>query len=192
MIEAFQTLTDRENPEYVRKNGPFICTDERAWLHDGYYFWDEDITLAHFWGKSKLRKKYIICKTYYNLNERCWDLYGKFKHRQELIKIYKGIKNRNINSGKPIKFREIIEELISKNLMKYEAIRAEGTLSIAKHNRFHLSILLEERMVNHDAVRHMLNLRPAIQLCFFNKNSLERDNFEIVYPQAYTEEEMVF
>lgn len=34
----YQTVEDRENPDYVEQHGPFICTNKNAWLGEGYYF----------------------------------------------------------------------------------------------------------------------------------------------------------
>lgn len=35
--ELYQTVEDRDNPDYVLENGPFKCISN-AWLGDGYYF----------------------------------------------------------------------------------------------------------------------------------------------------------
>jgi len=198
MIDAFQTLKDQNNPKYVRENGPFECTDEDAWMHNGYYFWDEDIKLCHWWGRTRCRGEYLICKTSYELNDKCWDIYGKYAHREELIAIFNGIRAKNINSGKPIKVRDIVEYLTIRGLMKYEAMRMVGTESINKKDPIYESILLQKRKKytkksGYLEIVHLLELRPPIQICFFNKNGLNRKGFQIVYPDKYTEnDEYVF
>ena len=57
--KIFQTLEDRNNPDEVESQGPFICTNN-PWLGKGYYFWDTFLDLAHWWGTKaffKLRNK---------------------------------------------------------------------------------------------------------------------------------------
>ena len=44
--KIFQTLEDRNNPDEVESQGPFICTNN-PWLGKGYYFWDTFLDLAH-------------------------------------------------------------------------------------------------------------------------------------------------
>ena len=43
--KIFQTLEDRNNPDEVESQGPFICTNN-PWLGKGYYFWDTFLDLA--------------------------------------------------------------------------------------------------------------------------------------------------
>lgn len=194
MYKAFQTLKDKGDPNNAVTNGPILCKDEKAWLHTGYYFWDEDIDVAHWWGKVHCQKKYIICKSKYirDLN-RCWDLYNCYEHRLEIRSIVKEIKRRNINKGKEVRVRDVINHLIDTGCMKYEAVRVAGTNSISEEGKFHDSIPLEIRNTRWGSVAHKLDLRPAIQICFYTKEALDRTGFNIVYPDKYiNEEENVF
>lgn len=47
----YQTLEDRNNNKAVETNGPGYCDSKKAWLCEGYYFWEAGIETAHWWGK---------------------------------------------------------------------------------------------------------------------------------------------
>lgn len=61
----FQTLEDRDNPDKVEQHGPYQ-SEMSHWLGKGYYFWDRNITRAHWWGrkakfhKDNLRASFIL------------------------------------------------------------------------------------------------------------------------------------
>ena len=83
--KIFQTLEDRNNPDEVESQGPFICTNN-PWLGKGYYFWDTFLDLAHWWGKQVHSGNYIICQTFIEDNsEYILDLVGNTQHLIEFI-----------------------------------------------------------------------------------------------------------
>ena len=41
--KAYQTLENRNNPDQIEEQGPFLCNRKSAWLGEGYYFWDSFI-----------------------------------------------------------------------------------------------------------------------------------------------------
>jgi len=68
--KIYQTLEDRNNPDVVENQGPFLCNRKDVWLGIGYYFWDSFIENAHWWGKEGARyKNYFICESSFELNE---------------------------------------------------------------------------------------------------------------------------
>ena len=36
--KAYQTLENRNNPDKIEEQGPFLCSHKNAWLGKGYYF----------------------------------------------------------------------------------------------------------------------------------------------------------
>ena len=69
--KAYQTLENRNNPDKIEEQGPFLCSHKNAWLGKGYYFWDSFIENAHWWGQKGARYKngYVICESTFELDE---------------------------------------------------------------------------------------------------------------------------
>lgn len=187
-MDIFQTLEDRENPDHVEDYGPFKCTRENAWMHDGYYFWEYEVNLSHWWGNAVHNGNYIICKSSYKIDtDFCWDLYNDHSAMKEFESLVNLIKEKNINKGKKIKARDIIEYLIKNKIMKYEAVRFMGEGSISKNDKHYAAIDLAIRRHGNAS----LNLNPPIQICFFKKNALSRKGFKIIYPEKYVQDDIV-
>ena len=114
-MRIYHTLENRENADEVEEYAPYKCRSSSAWMHDGYYFWDQDEELAHFWGKEVHKDNYFICESSYNSKSiKLLDLYNSYNDRMEFNNIYELIKSQNINNGKKILARHIIEFLIKK------------------------------------------------------------------------------
>ena len=85
----YQTLEERNNNKTVEANGPGYCNSGKAWLCEGYYFWEAGIETAHWWGKRtyanfRVKKGYIICKTSYDYAaDNFFDLVGDTTHRKD-------------------------------------------------------------------------------------------------------------
>ncbi len=58
----YQTVSDRDNADYIEDNAPFRCERKDAWLGEGYYFWDTLIKNAHWWGEIAYNNEYVITK----------------------------------------------------------------------------------------------------------------------------------
>lgn len=81
--------------ESISEAAPFLSeNNERQWLTQGYYFWIEDIELAHWWGSSAIKGDYAILTAKLNLdaeNHAYLDLIGSplhIKYLKKLISIY--------------------------------------------------------------------------------------------------------
>lgn len=193
MRRIYQTLND-ENPDDVENNGPFPCNRTNAWLHDGYYFWDQDIAVAHWWGTKGYEGEYIICESHFEYNiELCWDLHNEHSAREEFRLISKEISDRGINGKREIKVRDIIEYLQTKGVFKYEAVRLAGINSIGFNDPLYERYLLDKKnRRNKKPLLWQYDNRPAIQICFYKKYALKREGFKIVYPEHYVQDEIVF
>lgn len=99
--KLFQTLEERNNPDEVESQGPFLCTNN-PWLGKGYYFWDTFLDLAHWWGKQVHNGNYIICQTSVEDNsEDILDLVGNTQHLIE-FKEYADILKQTYATKGPI------------------------------------------------------------------------------------------
>lgn len=182
-MKIFQTLEDRGNAHEIEELGPFRCTNHLAWMGDGYYFWEADVNLGHWWGETVHQGNYIICESKYTLDlEKCWDIYNNFEARQDFENIVNEIKRRNVNSGKPLKARDVIDFLRKSNTLEYESIRFSAHGSIGNTSSFSSKIIVRSRNFG----SAYIDLTPAIQLCFFKYNDSKRKGYFIIYPEHYS------
>lgn len=188
--KAYQTLEDRGNPEEIESKGPFLCNRPKAWLGEGYYFWDSFINNAHWWGKKGACyvRGYIICESSYELNEKCFDLHDNPQHMSYFENVIRLMTKQRLYQKDKTTVARIIE-FVKQNTSfseAYEAIRVNGTNSVALKSHFSSKIPFKSGK-NYQ----YLDISPAIQICFFNKSSLNRKDFKIVYPPEYSEEYVV-
>jgi hypothetical protein len=176
----YHTVEDRDNPEYINSNAPFICTDENAWLGKGFYFWDTIIENAHWWGKVRHHNKYVIvkhtCDSY--SNGRCFDLHGNMEHLMHFNEIIEFLASKGFDMCTTT-VAKVIEYLKIKTdfLCRYDAIRAYGHLSKKESYSSTIPFVTGKR--------HYLERTPAVQLCLFNKTSLNLSKGKIVHPNNY-------
>lgn len=179
-MKLYQTVEDRDNPDHIEANAPFICTAANAWLGIGYYFWDTLIDNAHWWGNVRYRNGYVIveysCLPFHS--EKCFDLHGNMEHLKYFNEIIEYLKTKKLFRPDTTVAR-VIEFLKAKANMleKYDSIRAYGFYSKSDKN----TILFVSGQ------RYYLDLTPAVQVCLFTKNSLGLSTGKIIYPDHYDE-----
>lgn len=173
----YHTVEDRDNPDEVEANAPFLCDRKTAWLGQGYYFWDTFIENAHWWGKTVYSNGYIIVE--YSCvfqSEKCFDLQGNMEH----VKI----------------FNETIEFLEEKGLFNKKSTTVAQVIEFMKKGTDFESVYEGIRIYGHGskpskAVYFNLtkpqyfNSTPAVQLCLFRKSSLGLSVGKIIYPAHY-------
>lgn len=183
-LYIFQTLLNKENPDYVEEYGPFKCAKPNAWLGHGFYFWDSHIELGHWWGEVSYGDNYIICKAKIFIDKLCFDLHGNGNHRNE----FKAVCNEMINAGMTTRENllvpQVIEFLKRKNLFKYEAIRALGTNSVSG-TLTDSYIIYRLRFVRKSST--FMDLQPPVQICLLSKTALSLQNYKVVYPDEFVE-----
>lgn len=180
----YQTLEDRNNPDYIEDNGPFICKNKTAWLGLGYYFWDAHMELGHWWGNLNFTGGYVICKAKAVKDEYCWDLHGDGLHRIEFEDICNEMVRGDISTRDRLLVPQIIEFFKSKNKFKYNSIRALGINSIG--NRLVDNNLIFRMLFKKD-MKAYLDLKPPVQICLIAKTALSLQDYKIVYPNDYSE-----
>ena len=94
MIQLYQTVEDRDNPDYIEANGPIQCMSN-AWLGPGYYFWDTFYENAEWWGRSHYNGKYMICATESSCEADLFDLVGNTQHLIEMRKVAKMLRDKD-------------------------------------------------------------------------------------------------
>ncbi len=88
IVEAYQTLEDKDNIDHIEMEGPFECKRSGAWLGIGYYFWDTNMDWAIAWGVNSYnvyKKDFVVAKCLLDLTDNCFDLVGNVKHQMELM-----------------------------------------------------------------------------------------------------------
>lgn len=181
----FQTIEDRDNPDDVLRDAPFKCDIKRdPWLGEGYYFWDTFIELAHWWGKKGYKGHYMILRKDVDYSyDDFFDLVGNTEHILALEKcseiLSKEFGQKNPTVSKVIEYLKRNPSLP----FHYKAVRAEGRGSISYNEEFDL----RKRVLFRQKMSAYLDLRPAIQICFFNKKDIKGAPISIVYPDEYVE-----
>ncbi len=180
---VYQTLQNRDDDlDKLESNGPYECNWNNSWLGDGYYFWDTFIENAHWWGKEirKYDNGYIICKGICDYNEiECCDLAGNTEHLQMFSDTYEFLKTKGL-ANKDTKVKRLIHYLKDDiKTFNFQAIRAYGIRSKNFNSRFSFNLFFES---NSNAY---LDFKPAIQICFYSKSSLNLRNYKIVFPDEY-------
>jgi hypothetical protein len=189
---VYQTLGNRNNPKEIEDNAPFICDNSKAWLGDGYYFWDTFINNARWWGEISYQNDYIVCQSVCDdLDERCFDLVGNTNHLNLLRLTIDEMKQKNLLTGIPT-LRRVINHLRFKvKISNIEAVRVLGENVRGLNLELPRYILLQINKNNKNFKQRYLDLEPPIQICFFTKKSMGLQKCKIVYPPQYTSEFVV-
>lgn len=181
----YHTLEDRDDPDYVENNGPFICNRKNAWLGEGYYFWESYLHNAHWWGTS-YKTGYIICEAKIDSTaQSCFDILDNPEHLKQLqdassFLTKKGTPSHQMNIGNLIQF-------LRKNIRSftYEAVRAKGEGVRHINNKFTESLPFT---LGRPAY---IDFNPPIQVCLFTKRSLGFRDFRIIFPEDYVVDDYV-
>lgn len=166
----YQTVADRNNPDYVEKSGPFLCSTN-PWLGDGYYFWDNLLERAQWWGESHYKGKYMICQAYANIEDNKYlDLAGNMEQLKYFEKCYRAIKNKY--GGKPKTIGFVIEKLKNDNNFPFQAVRVLSENCGG-----------DEKVPFVSRSKSFFNFSPPMQICIYDKSTIK--DYHIIYPEEY-------
>jgi hypothetical protein len=187
--KVYQTLEDKGNPDYIEKNGPFLCNRFNAWLGDGYYFWDTFIDNAHWWGVETASFRgnngYIICEASYEFDEtKCFNLIDNPEHFSMFNNTKKLLQEKGLYIPGETTVARIIQFL--KNTMKvfnFEATKVYGINSKSFNSAYSNRTIFDSKFNN-----KYLDSIPAIQICFYSKTSLNLSKVKVIYPVEYNED----
>lgn len=173
IIKGYHTLEDQGNVDKVEANGPVKCTDHRAWLGDGYYFWDSDIYWAHFWGKKDYAE-YMIFVAEIEINEKTYDLVGNIATKLEFLDMMEEIKGTDyLEPGEEITVPKMIAYLKKYVGFEYNSIRAADYPRDAIRVNFG------------DNRPEFMFLGERVQVCLLTKENLLLQSFRCIHPEEY-------
>lgn len=177
MKTLYQTLEDKDNPDFVEEHGPFLCKAKGAWLGEGYYFWESFLKYAMWWGETKYKSKgFFICESKVDFNRiKVLDLLDT-----DTIKDFINIgKDWYAEMHEYPTVPQVIEYMREDKSFNYQAIRARV------ENATNESFLPGHKMYFNPGYSAYLELLPQIQVCVLDKHIIGEDNFHIVYPPMY-------
>ncbi len=156
--------------------GPVKCNDARtAWLGCGYYFWDNSLEDAKWWGETHYYGNYIVCKSAYDYHSvDYFDLVSLKEHKEYLAKVYQYLleRSRKLNRKETITVGMVIETLKrTDKSFTYRAIRA-CPISTSKGN-----LVPFNRQGD-----YILNPSAKYQICVIDKSFLIEEP-HIIYSQ---------
>ncbi len=161
---------------YVIAKAPFkSCynklTHNEPYLGDGFYFWDDNLQLAEWWGKKHYRDKYTILEYDLDLHgDHFLDLVGSrqdFMYFQTLVdRIRQHPECKNFGVYKCINF-----------LIKAEQSK-QGTFPIRIIRAMDISRI--DGMQFADNKRGRMLLDPRIIICFFDKKDIPLQTAKVI------------
>ncbi len=161
---------------------PHWSSDQNAWLGYGYYFWDSSIDRAHWWGKSRYKNNYMICKTEYDKNFHLFDMFDT-NHSKEYT-------DTRIVLAKEFASRK----KVSNTIYAQDVINALKSTSEFMNNFFAIRMLAMECAPVIHKIQFASN-SPAysdedlpVQLCVWDKRFFKADVI-VVFPD---DSELVF
>ncbi len=182
------TCLNTEDVDKIEQEGPFKATHDSKtgkyqFLGTGYYFWDNNIEAAKFWGETHYKGNYLVFKADLIIpKEKFLDLVGSRENMIYLQELMVRFKSQNKNSehwelGKFIEFmKEVANKPGFKNVFPYTVFRAIDNNAVIKKEYKYLFV----------AGKHSyINLNPRLIICLVEKSSLVLKNFCVVYPEKY-------
>jgi hypothetical protein len=175
------TCSKKNGRKYVLKNAPFFSQHDKKknalkFLGSGYYYWDDNIEMAHYWGKTYYHKKYFIVESNLNLPEGIFlDLVGNRRHLRyfrELISKFEAHEfgRPKWTMGVFIEFLKTKEKDVP-GIFPFKAIRAVD-IKVPRKNKSTIKFV--------DNKPNVTNLDPRLVICLTEKNSVILQSQEIV------------
>jgi hypothetical protein len=175
-----QTLLDKGNADQIENEGPFPVQDvKNSYLGGGYYFWDNHIELAHWWGKVHCANKYVICQGDLEVTEDLFfDLLGSREQQlyfKDVISKLPGAEHMPIGSVIEL-LKELEGKPNKKGIFPFKVIRAMDV----KNNSFKQNVIpFAKKKVGE------MTLAPQIIVCLIEKNNLHLRSYKIIHPDKY-------
>ncbi len=121
----FQTCEDKGLHQDIVQASPFKSEqNKRQWLTQGYYFWIEDIELAHLWGRFAKRNSYVIVQ--YNLDFSDFGPILDLISSPKQIRFFSELLNRLLTRLRTEK--ECVELTVSDVINYYKKLHSEGKM----------------------------------------------------------------
>ncbi len=173
---AHQTLENRDNNEEIEANGPFpVEKVEKSFLGEGYYFWDNHIELAKWWGKVHCKNKYAICESDFEISKTEFlDLVGSREDQIHFLSLIELLDMKDQSLGKIIGALKDLEKM-DVGIFSYKAIRAVDNVAKKKfaQPKYRFS---DEINKNSYSV-----LNPMYMICLLEKNDVILQSYKVVF-----------
>lgn len=148
------------------KNAPYLCVNE-PWFGQGYYFWDDSIKLAEWWGEEHCNSKYIITKAVIDFPDgSLLDHIDNMQHIEFFNAVAQTITDR---LGEEATVPKIVEELRKREDFTFWAVRGCGIPF--KPNKYSNSPYVQ-RIRFAENVNYYLDMLPRHQICIFDKSNI--------------------
>jgi hypothetical protein len=175
------TCSKKNGREYVEKNAPFHSIHDETnnalkFLGSGYYFWDDNIEMAHYWGHMHFHCNYYIMECQLHLESDIFlDLVGNRSHLRyfkQLIQKFEeyGFSRSKWTIGAFIEFLKSKEKDMP-GIFPFKAIRAIDN-SVAPKNKNTIQFV--------DNKPNYTNLDPRLVICLIEKNDVILHSKKIV------------
>ena len=191
---GYHACRDNEDIDKTERDAPFKSKWKRGddpkkvlhqpFLSEGYYFWEQDIESAHWWGNICYADKYVVFKYDISLDrERLLDLAGSPIDKKRLVTMAAQAIQQGIvgySDPKEIPAGEVLTFV--RNLMKdrfpYQAVRSVDNERSQGGGRVNLRPFAAwtNRSVPDD---------PQFILCLFNFSAQTLHNQTVMHPEIY-------
>lgn len=171
-IIGHHTCSNSGNIADIEREGPFLSVHDEnnelqhKFLGTGYYFWDNNIGMAHAHGQRNYKRNYYIFESNLDLDDDAFlDLAG---NRMDMIRFQEIMERLSkIEETKEWGIAHFITFLERKNIFSYQYVRAVDTsIDPKKVIKF-----VPER-------RNYINLNPIFIVCMKDKNTNSIQSFK--------------
>lgn len=183
MVVLYQTVEAR----ITYLSAPIKCVDTNAWLGKGYYFWENNINSAHWWGRLIKKKSDLDYEIYCIPQEKCscFDLLDNQDHIK-LLFIFDDVMKAVVNPSKPSYVSTVIEFIRKWQAEEFpfDCSRALGNIIPKNTDRY-----LYFSEVQTDFFGVYLNAPNRndgyqVQVCYYTLDSLHLQKWELIFPEA--------
>lgn len=182
-IIGHHTCKNNGNGKYLEKQGLPAALSEynkeatkNPFLGTGYYFWDFNIEMAKYWGKTHYDNSYYIFEADIPYNETMLDLVGNRQHMKLLIDLMDELKEENEESiyweiGKFIEFLKQLAKTESyTNIFPFKSVRAID----------HSSKKFSQDYSFDESSRSFIDMNPRIIVCVMEANKETIQSFKLI------------
>lgn len=185
-VTLYQTKSNHEKYE-ANKNAPLFCNDHLAWSGEGYYFWESHEKLAHWWGVTHYKKKYVVAQAQADITLKCLDLHNDYNHQLEITNIWHKLEKEKKLSTENTTLASVIQFLKQIGAFNYEGIRFSGINSVGERNtlkKYRSRIPVTNSNPLSVSQKKYLDLCPPIQVCLLSEKSLNFRNYQLIFDSS--------
>lgn len=166
-LTLYHTINNDGSDDFILENIPFKGTTQNPWLGVGYYFWENFIDPAEYWGKTHYKGKYIITTFVISFNwEKVYDLLGNTDHISNFQEVSKFICDKYSLDPNEITVGKILNYLKDSNNFDFHSVRVDTTSSFGRYR-------VNKIKFTNSQDRTVIITNPAIQICIYDMQNVE-------------------